>query len=222
MKTIQDFLQKTDFSYLDISNTFDKKDYNDIWKDLYLPSQEKKAKENNLSEIEKNKAFNGLSKRGYFLCQLFDFFECKNIAEVGTAEGFQFYTFCHHLKQNGNVYTCDIRDVRKKSYIEKYKNGTFVNGTANEMSKVILGDNNKIDFFWIDGGHHNSAVLFDVIKLSKTQSSNAIWVFDDFNERFGAYNEIKFLSQIAEESSVVSLGPTASGKKNTMLILRGL
>tara|TARA_B100000674_G_C37979636_1_gene981306 strand:+ start:3482 stop:4150 length:669 start_codon:yes stop_codon:yes gene_type:complete len=220
MKTIQDFLEKTDFSYLNVNNSFEKIDYQKIWEDVYLPSQQKKVIENNLNEEAKNKAFNGLSKRGYFLCQILDFFDCKNIAEVGTAEGFQFYTFCHHLKERGTVYTCDIRDVRNKNYIEKYSNGKFTLGTSKEMANNIINDKKSIDLFWIDGAHHNTAVLTDVIRLSKTQSSNPIWVFDDFNERFGAFGELQFLSKL-ETSYTISLGPTASGKPNTTLIVQG-
>lgn len=220
MKTIQGFFEQTDFSYLNIKNKFEKNDYNQIWKDVYLPSQEKKSLENNLSELEKNKAFNGLSKRGYFLCQIYDFFNCKNVAEVGTAEGFQFYTFCHHLKEKGTVYTCDIRDVRNKEYLEKYNNGIFINGTSKEMSNKILEDDKKIDLFWIDGAHHNTAVITDVIRLAKTQSENPIWVFDDFNERFGSFGELQFISRL-ENSHTITLGPTASGNPNTTLIIQG-
>ena len=219
MKTIQDFFEQTDFSYLNLSESIEK-DYYEIWKDVYLPSQEKKAIENKLSEDSRIKAFNGLSKRGYFLCQLYDFFDCTNIAEVGTAEGFQFYTFCHHIKEKGVVYSCDIRDVRKLDYVNKYINERFVSGTSKEMSEKIVNDEKEIDLFWIDGGHHNSAVIYDVIRLAKTQSKNPVWVFDDFNERFGIHQELKWLSGF-QEHYTFSLGPTASGKPNNMLILKG-
>lgn len=220
MKSIQDFFEKTDFSYLNASQAFDKKDYQAIWEDVYLPSQQKKVFDNKLNESDKIKAFNGLSKRGYFLCQLYDFFECKNVAEVGTAEGFQFFSFCHHIGKRGHIYSCDIRDVRNKKYAEKYNNNTFVNGTSKEMSNKILDDKRNIDLFWIDGAHHNTAVLNDVIRLSKTQSENPIWVFDDFNERFGAFGELQFISKLSS-SYTISLGPTASGKPNTTLIMQG-
>ena len=221
MKTIQDFFEKNDFTYLNLNENIKDESYKKIWEDVYLPSQEKKAIENKISDDIKVKAFNGLSKRGYFLCQLYDFFECKNIAEVGTAEGFQFFTFCHHVGEKGTVYTCDIRDVRELSYIGKYNNGEFVSGTSREMSEKIINDNKKIDLYWIDGAHHNSAVLHDVIRLAKTQSKNPIWVFDDFNERFGAYQEIEFISKLAP-SFKISLGPSASGKPNTTLIVQGM
>ena len=88
------------------------------------------------------------------------------------------------------------------------------------MSDKIMEDEEKIDMFWIDGAHHNSAVLNDVVRLAKTQSRNCLWVFDDFNERFGIHQELQWLSNFGESHSL-TLGPTASGKPNNMLILSG-
>ncbi len=183
----------------------------------------KKVTDFNIDEDVKKLAFNGLSKRGKFLCDFANFFDIKNIAEVGTAEGFQFYTFSENFKEvkESSVYTCDVRDVRHQDYIDKYDNSFFVFGNSKEMSRKIISDNKEIELFWIDGAHHSSAVLFDVITLSKTASKNCIWIFDDFNERFGAFNELNFLKAMADESYTISLGPTASGRPNNMLIATG-
>jgi len=224
MKKLADFFENSEFSYLNVGEKIEKH-FNDIWEEAYKPSQLKKVSENGISENIKNEAFNGLSKRGKFLCQIYDYFECKNIAEVGTAEGYQFFTFCDHIKKRkskNKVYTCDIRDVRNKNLLNQYKEfGTFVQGTSKEMSEKIISDNEKIDFYWIDGAHHNSAVITDIIRLAKTQSKNCIWVFDDYNERFGIFEELKFISSF-NENYIISLGPTASGKPNNMLIMRGI
>ena len=223
MKKISDFFESFDFSYLSSDNQLIDP-YQTLWENIYMPSQIKKASENSITEEQKLHAFNGLSKRGKFLCDLYDFFDCKNIAEVGTAEGFQFFTFCDHIQRkenNGRVYTCDIRDVRNGQYIGKYGDiENFVPGTSKEMSEKIMSDGEKIDMFWIDGAHHATAVLNDVIRLAKTQASETIWVFDDFNERFGIYQELQFISNFGESHSF-SLGPTASGKPNNMMILTG-
>ena len=192
MKTISDFFENNDFTYLEITNELEE-EYKKIWEEIYKPSQDKKIKENNIEDEFKQKAFNGLSKRGKFLCQIYDYFNCKNVAEVGTAEGFQFYTFCHHLQKKEikhKVYSCDIRDVRNKKYVQKFGDiENFLLGTSKEMSEKIISDNQKIDLFWIDGAHHNSAVLRDVIRLAKTQSNNSVWVFDDYNEHDNIIND---------------------------------
>lgn len=223
MKNISDFFENFDFTYLSPEEPL-AEPYQTLWTDIYKPSQERKAIENNISDEQKLQAFNGLSKRGKFLCELYDFFECKNVAEVGTAEGYQFFTFCNHIQQKGlshKVYTCDIRDVRNGQYIGKYDGiENFISGTSKEMSEKILSDEEEIDLFWIDGAHHATAVMHDVVRLAKTQSRQSVWIFDDFNERFGIYPELQFLSNFNQSHSF-SLGPTASGKPNNMLILTG-
>jgi len=223
MKNLESFFENNEFTYLNEEESIED-EFIEIWEKVYKPSQEKKIRENNISEEIKNKAFNGLSKRGKFLCHIYDYFDCKNVAEVGTAEGYQFYTFCNHIQKkdvNSKVYSCDIRDVRNKEYIEKFKTiANFVPGTSKELANKIANDNEKIDLFWIDGAHQNGAVLYDVIRLAKTQSPNSIWIFDDFNERFGIFNELNFLSNFSE-SHALSIGPTASGKPNNMLLLKG-
>jgi hypothetical protein len=62
--------------------------------------------------------------------------------------------------------------------------------------------------------------LTDVIRLSKNQSKDSIWIFDDFNKRFGSYQELQFLASLSE-NYLITLGPTASGKPNNMLIVAG-
>ena len=223
MKDIDSFFENFDFTYLSVDEQIEEP-YSKLWNEIYKPSQEKKSRENALTQQQKLEAYNGLSKRGKFLCQIYDFFDCKNIAEVGTAEGYQFFTFCDHLKRNAQdakVYTCDIRDVRNKDYIGKYENiENFVLGTSKEMAEKIIDDQKSIDLFWIDGAHDTTAVLHDVIRLAKTQSRNPVWVFDDFNERFGIYQELQYLLKFGKSHSL-SLGPTASGKPNDMLIVTG-
>lgn len=224
VKTIDSFFENNNFDYLEIENSLEE-DYYKIWEDVYKSSQLKKSQEFQLSKEQEILAFNGISKRGKFLCQICEYFNVKNIAEVGTAEGFQFFTFSHFKQKNkieGKVYSCDIRDVRNKNYISKYDNNYFVLGNSHELAKQIQKNNDKIDLFWIDGNHDSSAVLFDLIKLSKIQSSNAIWLFDDFDERFGSFNELNFIGKISEESRVFSLGPTSSGNPNNVLIAKGI
>ena len=90
MKTLDGFFEENDFSYLKLNDQPLENQYDALWRDIYKPSQDKKIIENNVDEDTKNAAFNGLSKRGKFLCQIYDYFGCKNVAEVGTAEGYQF------------------------------------------------------------------------------------------------------------------------------------
>ena len=201
--TIQGFLENLNIEVFTESDL--PADYNTIWKDCYEEVQLAKILNNKVDKDIADKAIKYLSRRGHLLCMIAENFGCKNIAEVGTAEGFQFFSFAHYLSniKDSCVYSCDIRDVRKYDYVKKYsdsENVKFVLGNSSDMSDEILKDNRNIDLFWIDGGHDNGEVVYDALRLAKTQSSNPIWIFDDFNERFGCYHDIRFLAQFFKES----------------------
>ena len=60
---------------------------------------------------------------------------------------------------------------------------------------------------------------FDVsFEVSSVELALAV---DDFNERFGIHQELQWLSNFGPSHSL-SLGPTASGKPNNMLIVQGV
>ena len=194
-----------------------------IWEKAYKPTQNKKSLANSLSNNQEEKAFATLINRGIFLKEMFKYFQFKNFAEVGTAEGYQFYVMADYLQANnidGFSYSCDIRDARSDEFSNTYKKAIFTRGNSKHMAEKILDDKKKIDLFWIDGNHDKGAVLYDVIRLSKTQNKNCIWVFDDYNTRFGAFNEIKFLSRF-NKSFYMDMGITASGRPNSLLVLEG-
>ena len=224
MKNLNDFILHLNNTISEKNGMFFCKNHKKIWELSYLPSQENKAKEFNLPEEIKTKAFNTLINRGRIIAELFEYFDFKTFCEVGTAEGYQHFIIADQLKKNETKeksYTCDIRDVRNKNLLKEYEdNCEFILGTSKELAKHINNKNKKIDLFWIDGDHRNGAVLKDVLRLTKVQSKNCIWVFDDFNKRFGSFNELQFLS-LLENSVVINMGITASGQPNSILLIQG-
>tara|TARA_R110000822_G_scaffold310491_1_gene443471 strand:+ start:382 stop:1056 length:675 start_codon:yes stop_codon:yes gene_type:complete len=220
-RNLESFLEEADFSFLRKDHDKITQKHKLIWENVYLPSQIKKVNENNLSNDLKEKAFNTLINRGHLLKVIHEYFNFKNFAEVGTAEGYQTFVMADHIGNKGQCYTCDIRDVRYNKYSEEFKSNCFFTlGDSSLMAQTILENKQKIDLFWVDGNHSSGGVLYDVIRLSKTQSKNCIWVFDDFNKRFGAFNEIAFLSRFGKSVSF-DMGITGSGGKNTIMILEG-
>ncbi len=184
-------------------------------------------------ETQKNKGVSDreislISKRGYFLTRLAANHNVSNIIEVGTAAGWQFYSFCHYINTElfgkGNIWSCDVRDYRDSNYINKYPEiSNFVEGDSRKMSKLIP-DNFKCDLFFIDGNHDRGAVVEDINNLKKFQSENPIWVFDDYDQRFGIYEEIKNIESKAKVSSVISpnsINQSIEEKPNHMLITWG-
>lgn len=192
-------------------------DYQKLWNDINLNIQNRKLDNANIISNKKRREILGnLSKRGYYLTRVAESFEATRIAEVGTAEGWQFYNFCKYVSdkgaEGGAVFTCDPRDVRNNGYKELYDNDDrflYTQGTSLEMSKIA----NDIQMFYIDGLHDQGTVINDVINLEKSQNNSRkpLWVFDDFDERFGCAQDIFTLCQASRAFKVYRVGLTASG-----------
>jgi hypothetical protein len=203
----------------DIKDTIVPSDYNDLYMDISYDVQIKKSKNYGLSEKFAEQCIEQLKKRPCYLIELAKIFKVKNIAEVGTAEGLQFFSFAKHAQSNGgHVWSCDIKDVRNKEYSLKYaENTTFSLGDSRTLSEVI---DKKIDMFYIDGAHDYGSVIKDIINLKKHQSENPIWVFDDYDERFGCYGDIKRICE-SKNSFKYFVGNTASGYPNHQALIMG-
>ena len=107
-------------------DTFEMDDnYLHIWKDISFQVQLNKAKTHGLTQEQTRECLSKLWRRPYYLTLVAKAFDAKNIAEVGTAEGLQFYSFAEYVSQNdGHVWSCDILDKRNKLYAKKYKEQT--------------------------------------------------------------------------------------------------
>tara|TARA_R100001129_G_scaffold184781_2_gene170682 strand:+ start:106 stop:756 length:651 start_codon:yes stop_codon:yes gene_type:complete len=202
-----------------IKDTLVPKDYDNLYMDISYDVQIRKSKNYGLTEQFAEQCIKQLKKRPYYLIQLAKIFEVKNIAEVGTAEGLQFFSFAKYAKEiGGHVWSCDIKDVRNKEYSIKYgENTTFCLGDSAILSEEI---DKKIDMFYIDGAHDYGSVIKDIINLKKHQSENPIWIFDDYDERFGCYSDIKRICD-AKKSFKYFVGNTASGYPNHQALIVG-
>ena len=190
------------------------KKYEELWKKINLPIQTKKLDTANILDAKKRTdILEGLRRRAYFLTRIAETYEVKNILEVGTAEGWQFFSFGEYAKEkDGTVISCDPRDVRNKEYTEEYEGTCYY---FKDTSK-FLGKSNQvkdIDMFYIDGLHDEGTVMSDVLNLIEKQSRENIpvWVFDDFDERFGCYKDIMQILSSVREFKVWRVGLTASG-----------
>jgi len=200
-------------------------DYEKLWSDINLSTQEKKLDTAGIvSRKMRNSILGNLKKRAYYLTRLAESFECESIAEVGTAEGWQFYTFCKYISENtenGKVFTCDPRDVRNEAYKKKYESDRFkyFQSTSKEMSE----ETGEIDMFYIDGLHDVNTVILDVMNFEKSQKKNrqCVWVFDDFDQRFGCAQDILTLCQASKCFKVYRVGKTASGFESHQALVVG-
>jgi ubiquinone/menaquinone biosynthesis C-methylase UbiE len=194
--------------------------YNKLWENINLPIQNKKLDASKILEKEKrSEILSRLSKRAYYLTRIADVYNAKNILEVGTAEGWQFFSFGEYAKEkDGLVISCDPRDVRSKIYSEIYQGTCYY---FKETSKFLGNSNqvNNIDLFYIDGLHDEGTVIEDVINLLNKQNNNPVWIFDDFDIRFGCFNDIVKLISISGGFKVWKIGLTASGQPSHQVMV---
>jgi len=213
---------KTDLS---IQSVAPHQEYLNIWTEVNLPTQVRKAKTHNLSDLEANECFQQLRRRPFYLASLAKEFGCKTFAEVGTAKGLQSFSFAEYMTENninGHVWTCDILDQINKEYKSKYKNYiTFCLGDSKVLAQNISKANAQIDMFYIDGAHGQGDVIRDVFNLKNVQSENPIWVFDDYDKRFGCYRDINRLIENKKNFKVYRVGNTASGNPSHQVVVRG-
>ena len=207
----------------DIDDLIVPEEYQKIWDDINLPIQTQKGMAHNLSEDALLTCLDQLSRRGYYLVSIAEQFGAKNFAEVGTAQGWQFYTFAHYAKKvGGYVWSCDPRDVRDRNYAKEYADVTdFVSGTSEQMAETIKFSDEKIDMFYIDGWHDRGWVLQDVERLKEFQSDDPIWIFDDYDERFGCSLDIDEICEQMPDHYVYRVGNAASGQPNHQVAVFG-
>lgn len=198
--------------------------YKKIWDDINQPIQTKKANEHNLPEERRNKCFDILPKRGYYLASLVEVMGASKVVEMGTAEGWQFYTFAESLRErSGHVWSADIRDVRSQTYVQKYdKLSSFVRGTSDDLSRHLTDNKiSDVDLFYVDASHDKGAVIRDVVNLQKYQSDSPVWVFDDYDVRFGCHYDIGKICEMRKNYKIYSVGETASGNPTHQVMVFG-
>ena len=199
-------------------------EYLEIWNDINEDVQRQKAKDNGLDENKTNEILNNLSKRAYYLTAIANKFNVKNIAEIGTAQGWQFYTFAEYCSRiGGKVWSCDIRDVRNEKYVEKYSDiAHFTLGESDDLVAELNKTDQKIDMFYVDGSHDRGAVVKDIFALIDAQAPrDCVWVFDDYDLRFGCYHDLTELARQCQFFMVHTPGKTASNNPTHQLIAIG-
>jgi len=199
-----------------------------IWKMVNSPIQEQKLQQSNVDPEVGKQILENFKKRAFLLSEIARVIGAKNIAEVGTAQAWQSLSFAQGLinrsatgEDVGKVYTCDIRDVRNMIVWNKLSDFChFTNGTSRDMRENI--GENKIDMFYVDGSHDQYAIFHDVLALKETQADTTMWVFDDFDDRFGGAVDMASLMKIKDlDHAIFDMGHTASGQPNHLLLLYG-
>ena len=197
-------------------------EYQVLWEEINLPIQTKKLDDNKITNKDLRKdILKCLKSRAYYLTRICEIFECRNICEIGTAEGWQFFSFCEYAsKTESFVVSCDPRDVRNKKYKEKYKSfNKYLKGTSLDVSRDE--DIEDFDMIYVDGMHDKGSVITDVANLIEKQSKEKkpVWVFDDFDIRFGCFEDICKIVNASNGFKVWNVGYTASGNPSHQVLV---
>lgn len=193
-----------------------------VFNSINLGKQRRKLLSKGLSEDHVEATIEKDRNRFVLLVSLANHYSLKNIFEVGTADGCQSFSFVKYLEhtEGGHIWTCDIADTINKQFYtspDVSQRCTFINGDSSTASSVI---GREIDLFFIDGDHRRGAVVKDIASLKKHQSNNCIWVFDDYDTRFGCYAELWRL-QHSEEFDNFERVKLKISDNNHILIMKG-
>lgn len=199
---------------------FDKTISDSVWAEVSMPVQIEKLNSNGILETSSRQAIlDQLKVRpallAHFASEIYKTRGRCRFLEVGTAEGLQSITIAKNVEAS-EVYTCDIRDVRHPSF-HKLENMHFVLGNSKDLSSNING---TIDMCWIDGSHDHYAVINDFLSILHLTNEETVWIFDDFDKRFGCWHDINTLLRHFEKTYAVNFGKTASG--NPSIISMGI
>lgn len=196
--------------------------YLKIWNDIMYEQQYKKLSSRGTLVED---TLDRISKRAYFMVKLARHYGSKNIAEVGTATGWQFYSFGEYLSsenKDGKIFSCDIKDVRNSDYVNKYDVCDFTLGDSSHMSNKIKDSGRKIDMFWIDGDHVKGAVPTDISNLAEHQSEYPVWIFDDYDNQFGVFEDLNnILEKVSKREKDNNIKIIEQNTNNHMLIWEG-
>jgi len=192
-----------------------------IFDEINLEKQRKKLS-SSMSPSEVDKTIEQDRNRFILLVSLANHYNLKNVFEVGTADGCQTFSFVKYFQHinAGHIWTCDIENMINKSFYnreEVKQKCTFIKSDSSIATNSV---SEKVDLFFIDGDHRRGAVVSDIKNLKKHQSDNCIWIFDDYDKRFGCYEEIYYLEN-NEKFNKFERAKLRISENNHVLIMKG-
>ena len=209
-------------------SSFDKSlnPYNKICQEVFdqvsLDTQKNKLVQSGIFDpVKQEEIISGLKVRPALLAYVANFFKdsdnkMESFVEVGTAQGMQSLCFANAFPES-KVYTCDIVDHRADQVKSNERIKFFMTDSLSMSSRL---NDVKFDFCWVDGAHQSYDVVHDFLSLNRHAHNNTVWAFDDFDERYGCYNDILVISRQFKECVMIDLGLTGSGNPNKIILAR--
>lgn len=154
-----------------------------------------KSNDRKVSDIAKIAGIN--KKKSALLLRMVDYFNTKNIMEIGTSVGLGTSVLsignpeAKIITLEGCKNTADVATALFKT--NHLKNIDLIVGNFNETLSTVLADK-QYDLIYFDGNHQKEPTLQYFSQCLKTVHNNSIFIFDDINwspEMQLAWQEIK-------------------------------
>ncbi len=188
--TINNDLQKVIEKHKELRKSKDTIEYDEIG----AGSKYKKHKKEELGKIIKRSSIS--KKYGKLLFNLIQYFESKDILELGTSVGIS-TSYMAMASKELNIKS--IEGVTSKTEIAKdlanqlNQNTEFIIGDFDDSLSEVLKNYDKLDFVFFDGNHKKVSTLSYFYKCLQKTHNNSVFVFDDIHwstEMESAWNEI--------------------------------
>lgn len=151
-------------------------------------------------------------KYGKLLFYLVDYFQSKNILEIGTSIGIS----AAYLGQRAEIDTFKtIEGVQEKSeyairLAQKLNQNTeFITANFDSLLDTVLGSYKKLDLVFFDGNHQKESTLRYFNSCLKKVHNDTIFVFDDIHwssEMEQAWSEIKKHEKVRLSIDIFRMG----------------
>lgn len=154
-----------------------------------------KSNDRKVSDIAKIAGIN--KKKSALLLRMVDYFNTKNIMEIGTSVGLGTSVLsignpeAKIITLEGCKNTADVATALFKT--NQLNNIDLIVGNFNETLSTVLADK-QYDLIYFDGNHQKEPTLQYFNQCHKTVHNNSIFIFDDINwspEMQLAWQEIK-------------------------------
>lgn len=173
-----------------------------------------------VSQIAKNSLKS--KKYAQLLFRIVNYYNCKNILELGTSLGLT-TLYLSSADTNSKVVTLEGNPASAKIAQENFqrhpaRNIRLTEGNFNDTLPKVLAEFEKLDFVFFDGNHRKEPTLNYFTHCLSKVHNDSVFVFDDiyWSEEMGeAWNDIKSHPAVTLTIDLFQLGIVFFRKENS-------
>jgi len=152
-------------------------------------------------------------QKGELLFRLINYFNCKNILELGTSVGLG-TAYMAKASPNCKVVTVEacantLKIAQQNIKALHLSNVKTINATFSNFLKEQEEKNNHFDLVYFDGDHKKESTISYFNQMLTLKNNNSIFVFDDINwsdDMYAAWQHIIANPQISLSIDLFQLG----------------